>query len=50
MVCRSDLIDSIYKVLEKYLCDDPIREVRLAVAEAIRDLQLFEKVSIRMTK
>lgn len=50
VVCRSDSIEKVYKLLEVRLSDDPIWEVRLEVGNTIKELQLFEKVFARMSK
>lgn len=50
VVCKSSLIEKVYKLLETRLSDDPIWEVRIEVGNTIKELQLFEKVFSRMLK
>lgn len=50
MIARSSYLDEIYDLLEAKLSDDPIREVRLEVGNAMKKLQLFDKVFARMEK
>lgn len=50
IIARSDSIEKVYKLLEVRLSDDPIWEVRLEVGKTIKELQLFEKIYVRMAK
>ena len=50
VILRSEHIDTIYKLLEKRLSDDPIIEVRYQMGITMRELKLFDRVYQRMTK
>ena len=50
VILRSEHLDTIYKLLERRLSDDPIIEVRYQMGITMRELKLFDRVYQRMTK
>ncbi len=50
VVCRREHIEKLYYLLENRLSDDPIREVRLEIGNALKKLELLEKTFARMSK
>lgn len=41
---QSEYIETVYRLLETRLADDPIGECRLQVGRTIKDLKFFEKI------
>ena len=50
VIFRSEHLETIYKLLEKRIAEDPIMEVRLSIGKTIKDLMLFERVHAQMNK
>lgn len=48
--CTRENIEQVYNSLEDRLCNDPIKEVRAIIKDALRSLQLYNRAIQRMSK